>query len=131
MSEEHLETVRRLAAAFNERDLDAFLADVDAEVEFHSLRAQLEGRPYTGYEGVRQMFADFDEDWEYVQIEIGEFRGAGEQAVALVRLRSRGRASRVDLDVPVTFLWRFREGKVIYGKVFSEHADALREAGLE
>ena len=77
------------------------------------------------------MFVDLDEDWEYLRIEIDEFRDAADQVVMLRHLRSRGRASRVDLDVPVAFLWRFREGKLVYGKVFSEQVDALRAAGLE
>jgi ketosteroid isomerase-like protein len=131
VSEENLEAVRRLAAAFNDGDVDRFLTDVDADVEFHSLRAQLEGRPYLGHEGARQMFADFEEDWEYLQIEIDDLRAADDEVVAMAHLRSRGHASRVDLNVPVAFLWRFREGKIVYGKVFSEQADALREAGLE
>jgi ketosteroid isomerase-like protein len=131
LSEENLETVRRLAAAFNARDIDRFLPELHPEVEFHSLRAQLEGRPYVGHEGARKMFADFDEDWDYLRLEVDELRDSEEAVVATGRLLSRGRASRVDLDVPVAFIWRFRDGKVVYGKVFSEEAAALRAAGLE
>jgi ketosteroid isomerase-like protein len=131
LSAQNLETVRRLAAAFNDRDLDSFLTHLDPEVEFHSLRAQLEGRPYVGHEGARKMFADFDEDWDYLQIDVEELRDVDDAVVAGGRLRSRGHASRVDLNVPVAFLWRLRDGKVVYGKVFSEQADALRAAGVE
>jgi ketosteroid isomerase-like protein len=131
LSNENLETVRRLAAAFNDRDVDRFVAELDPEVEFHSLRAQLEGRPYVGHEGARRMFADFDEDWAYLRIEVGDLRDTEEAVVAMGRLRSRGRASRLDLEVPVAFIWRLREGKVVYGKIFSERADALRAAGLD
>jgi SnoaL-like domain len=81
LSNENLETVRRLAAAFNDRDVDRFVAELDPEVEFHSLRAQLEGRPYVGHEGARRMFADFDEDWAYLRIEVGDLRDT-EVAVA-------------------------------------------------
>jgi ketosteroid isomerase-like protein len=130
VSEENLETVRRLAAAFNERDVDRFVAELDPEVEFHSLRAQLEGQPYVGHEGARRMFGDFDEDWEYLQIDVDDLRDSEDAVVATGRLISRGRASRVDLDVPVAFVWRLRQGKVVYGKTFSEQADALRAAGL-
>jgi ketosteroid isomerase-like protein len=131
VSEENLEIVRRLAAAFNARDVEAFVSDLDPEAEIHSIRAQLEGRPYEGHEGARRMFADFEEDWEYVQVEIDDLRDAGDTIVAVGQLRSRGRASRVDLDVAIGFLWRLRNGKVVYARVFSEPSDALREAGLD
>jgi ketosteroid isomerase-like protein len=131
LSEENLKSVRRLTAAFNARDLDGFLADLHPEVEFHSLRAQLEGRPYVGHEGARKMFADFDEDWDYLHLELDEFRDTEHAVVGVGRLISRGRASRVDLDVPVAFMWRFRDGKVVYGKVFSDRSDALRAAEME
>jgi ketosteroid isomerase-like protein len=131
MSAENLEIVRRLVEAFNDRDLDAMSAVVDPEGELHTLRAQLEGRPYRGHAGLRQMFSDFDQDWEFVQLEAEELRETGDQVVILGRLRARGRTSRVDLDVPIGFVWRLRGGKAVYGRTFSEQADALRAAGLD
>jgi ketosteroid isomerase-like protein len=76
------------------------------------------------------MFADFEDDWEDLRIEIDELHDAGEEVVALCRVRARGRASGVDLDVPIAILWRLRGGKVIFGRTFSEQIDGLRAAGL-
>ena len=98
--------------------------------ELYPLRAQLEGKAYRGVQGVRQMLADFDQDWEFVRMDAEELREAGDQVVLLGRLRARGRASGVDLDVPLGFVWRLRDGKVVYARSFSEQADALRDAGL-
>jgi ketosteroid isomerase-like protein len=131
VSTENVEIVRRLLDAFNDRDLDAMLAATHPEAELQSLRAQLEGRAYRGHEGVRQMLADFDEDWEFVQMHAEEFREAGDRVVALGRLRARGRASGVDLDVPIGFVWTLRDGMVVRGTTFSEQAEAIRAAGLE
>jgi ketosteroid isomerase-like protein len=131
LSAENVETARRLVAAFNDRDVERFLADAHADAEIHSLRAQLEGVPYRGHDGIRRMFADFDEDWEYLRVEIDDFRDTESNVVGTGRLHSRGRASRVDLDVPIAFVWRFKEGKTVYAKLFSEEADALRAAGFD
>jgi ketosteroid isomerase-like protein len=128
---ENLATVRRMTAAFNARETEAFLAELDPAAELEPFRAQLEGRRYRGHEGARQMFADFDEDWEYVRLEIDELREAEDRVVGLCRLRARGRASRIDLDIPLGFVWRLRDGQVVHGKSFSEQADALRAAGFE
>jgi ketosteroid isomerase-like protein len=130
VSAENVEIVRRLVEAFNDRDLDAMAQHMEPRAELYPLRAQLEGKAYRGVEGVRQMLADFDQDWEFVRMDAEELREAGDQVVLLGRLRARGRASGVDLDVPLGFVWRLRDGKVVYARSFSEQADALRDAGL-
>lgn len=131
MSAENVETVRRLAEAFNDRDVDAMVQDLHPDAVLYPLRAQLEGKVYRGHDGLREMFADFDQDWESLHLEPEEFRGVGDEVVVLGRLRARGRTSGVDLDVPIGFVWRLRDGKAVYGKSFSEPEDALRAAGLE
>jgi ketosteroid isomerase-like protein len=128
---ENVATARRAADAFNARDIEAYVAELDPDAEVESLRAQLEGKRYRGHDGAREMFADFEEDWEYLRLVIEEAREADEQVVLLGRLQAQGRVSRVDLDVPVGFVWRLRNGKLVHGKTFSEPADALRAAGLE
>ncbi|HEY7151311.1 MAG TPA: nuclear transport factor 2 family protein [Solirubrobacterales bacterium] len=131
MSAENVETVRRLVEAIDDRDLDALLAELHPDAELQTMRAQLEGTAYRGHEGTRQMLADFERDWEYVRIDAEEFLDAGEAVVVLGRLQTRGRTSRVNLDVPMGILWRLRDGKAVHGKTFSERADAPRAAGLE
>ena len=128
---EKVDVVRRLVEAFNDRDVDAMVAEVHPEGEIESLRAQLEGTAYRGHDGVRRMFVDFDEDWTSLRMDAEDFREAGDQVVVLGRLRARGRASGVDLDVPIGFVWELRDGKAFRGKTFSEQADALRAAGLD
>jgi ketosteroid isomerase-like protein len=128
---ENVALIRRVTAAFNARDIEAFVAELDPAAELEPLRALLEGKRYTGPEGVREMFADFDEDWEYLRLEIDDVRESGEEVALLGRMLSRGRASRLDLEVPIGFVWRVRNGKLVHGKTFSEPADALRAVGLE
>jgi ketosteroid isomerase-like protein len=119
-----------MVEAFNDRDLDALAQYMEDDADLYPMRAQLERKTYRGVEGVRQMLADFDQDWEFVHMDAEEFCDAGDQVVLLGRLQARGRASGVDLDVPMGFVWKLREGKVVYARSFSEQADALRDAGL-
>jgi hypothetical protein len=51
MSQGNVETVRRRAEAFNRRDLDAFLALMDPEVEMVPILAKLEGAERNTYRG--------------------------------------------------------------------------------
>jgi hypothetical protein len=46
------------------------------------------------------------------------------------RFRARGRASGVDLDVPLGVFTRLRRGKIVYTRFFSEPEEALEAAGL-
>ncbi len=131
MSTENVQIIRRLVEAFNDRDIDSVVQDMQPDVELHPLRAQLEGKAYRGHDGVREMLADFDQDWESIQVDAEEFRDADDEVVVLGRLRARGRASGIDLDVPMGFVWTLRDGKVVRIRSFSEQADALRAAGLE
>jgi hypothetical protein len=68
--------------------------------------------------------------WDEVRFEIDEARDAGEQVVGIGRFRARGRASGVDLNVPLGVLTKVRQGKIFYMRLFSEPAEALEAAGL-
>jgi ketosteroid isomerase-like protein len=116
--------------AWNRGDREAFLALWDEEGEFYPLRAQLEGESYSGHEGLMRFLAEMTQDFEEVRLEIEETRDAGEQVVGVGRFRARGRASGVDITVPLGVLTRVRRGKIVYTRFFSEPADALEAAGL-
>src|SRR4030095_8260786 len=70
MSQENVERLHRGYDAFNRRDLDAFLALMDPEVELMTRFMELEGDPYyRGHDGVREwwrallaVFPDFNSE---------------------------------------------------------------------
>jgi ketosteroid isomerase-like protein len=130
MSQENAEIALAAVDAWNRGDREAWLALWDEEAEFYPLRAQLEGESYSGHEGLERFLAEMTEDFEEVRFEIEETRDAGEQVVGIGRFRARGRASGVDLNVPLGVFTRMRRGKIVYTRLFSEPADALEAAGL-
>jgi ketosteroid isomerase-like protein len=130
MSEENVEIALAAVDAWNRGDREGWLALWDEEAEFYPLRAQLEGESYSGREGLERFLAEMTDDFEEVRFEIEETRDAGEQVVGMGRFRARGRASGVDLDVPLGVFTRLRRGKIVYTRLFSEPAEALEAAGL-
>ena len=122
--------MRSLVDAWNRGDHAAFMALWDEEGEFYPLRAQLEGESYRGHDGLERFLGEMAEDWDDVRFEIDEAREAGEQVVGIGRFRARGRASGVDINVPLGVFTRMREGKIVYTRFFSDPADALEAAGL-
>jgi ketosteroid isomerase-like protein len=131
MSQESVEVGLAAVDAWNRGDREAWMALWDEEAEFYPLRAQLEGEAYWGHEGMERFLTQVAEDWEEVRFEIDETRAAGDQVVVGIgRFRARGRASGVDLNVPLGVFMRVRRGKIVYTRLFSEPADALEAAGL-
>jgi hypothetical protein len=55
-------------------------------------------------------------EWEQVCFELDEIRGAGEQVVALGRVRARGRPSGVERGVPLAFVGVVRDKKLDYAR---------------
>jgi ketosteroid isomerase-like protein len=94
------------------------------------LRAQLEGGAYRSHDGLRRFIDEMFEEWDGVRFEVDEIRDAGEQMVGFGRMRARGRASGVELDVPLGVLGVVRSERITYARFFSDPADALEAAGL-
>ncbi|MGH2951555.1 MAG: nuclear transport factor 2 family protein [Solirubrobacterales bacterium] len=125
------EVIRRLLEAFNAGDVEGMVALTHPEGEIYPMRAQLEGRGYQGHEGIREMMVDLREDWDDLEMEAQEFIEGDDATAVIGRLRGCGRASGVDVDVPMGWVWRVRDGRAVYAKAYSQQADALREAGLD
>lgn len=131
MSDDPVEMVRRFLEAFNARQTETMLEMLHPEAELYPMRAQLEGRAYRGHHGLHEVLADIFEDWEEISMKTEQTLEADDAVVALGRLRGRGRVSGVDVDVPMGWVWRLRDGRVVYGRAYSDPRDARRAAGLE
>lgn len=128
---ENSEIVRSIIAAWAEGDVEYIVARIAEDGELIPLRAQLEGTTYRGREGARRFWEDLHADWEDLELPVEELRDLGDRVLTLGRFTARGRASGVDLDVPIGQIWKLRDGEVVWMKAFSDPAEALRAAGLE
>lgn len=129
MSKRNVEIALSAVDAWNRGDLEAWLACWDERAEFHPLRAQLEGGAYLGHDGLKRFLTDMTGEWDRVRFEIEETRDCGEQVVGMGRFLARGRASGVEIDVPLGVLARVREDKIVYLRLFSEPVEALEAGG--
>jgi ketosteroid isomerase-like protein len=116
MARESIEIVRAAIEAWNRGDLDAWIGAWDERAEFLTLRARSKERVYRGHDGLRRFAAEIAEDWDEVRFEVDEIRGAGEQVVALGRLRARPRAGGVERDVPLALVGVVRDNKLVYSR---------------
>jgi hypothetical protein len=61
MSNDDVELLRRAIAAYNVRDIEAFIACCDPSIEFHSAFAAVGGAVYHGHGGLRGWHRDMQE----------------------------------------------------------------------
>ena len=134
MSEENVGTLQRAHQAWNADNLDAFLAEADPEVEWHTaLEQALEGRAstYRGHDGVRQAWGEYrSQAWGGFMSQIQEIRDLGESVLLLGHLDASGRTYGVELSQEFGQLVTFRDGKILRTEDFLSHAEALEAAGL-
>jgi ketosteroid isomerase-like protein len=80
---------------------------------------------------VRAALRDWFEAWESIAYLPTEMIDAGgDEVLALVRVTARGRASGAEVSYEHGQLWTLRDGRVVRMRVFSDHDEALRAAGL-
>lgn len=130
MSEEDIRTAQEAFEVWNRGDYDAWVGFFDAECEFSPLRAQLEGRPYIGHEGLRQFIQDMTGEWDEIRFELQSIRDAGGQLAAVAEISARGRASGAELRFPIGLVATFRAGRVLTCRMYSDPAEAFNAAGL-
>lgn len=126
---------RILAAvkAWNRRDWDEALKHAGPDFVLDNSSSLGEWRGIHRGERVRQMWEQFVEPWESVQIEIDELTEIRPHELILTRQTTRfvGRDG-IELPGPIRsgWLWAFEEGLLIRLAVYTDLDDALEAAAL-
>ncbi|MCW3022246.1 MAG: hypothetical protein JWR30_1568 [Conexibacter sp.] len=131
MASLNVEVVQQIFAAFEHRDADAVVALCAPEVVFEPVTARVAGggEPYRGYDGMRAYLADVARVWQELRPSPDEFHeGRDGIVVATGRVYAWG-AGRV-VDSPAGWLFRLRDGRMVYGRVFETSSGALEAAGM-
>jgi ketosteroid isomerase-like protein len=118
--------VKAVFAAFAERDLERVVELIDPVVEFTPVTADYAGRtePYRGHEGMREYFRDVALIWDDLRLIPREFREVGDSILVTGRVSARSPARIVEGSTG--WVWRVRDGRVVYGRVYPSAGDAER-----
>jgi ketosteroid isomerase-like protein len=131
MSRENVELARRWAQAFNDRDMSALEDLSGPDVEFIPyLAALIETTVYRGHDGLRRYFADADAAWETIQVRLDEIREVEDGTVSYGELYGKGRASGLEVRVPLAWVGETRDGKMVRLQTYASKEAALEAAGL-
>lgn len=119
--------VREFIRAFNERDLDAFVAVLDPEVELHAMRGLRRGRKAARVWATRPP-GGVQQTIELEQLYEDGTEGGGGRAVALILRRWRWEED--DSVAGIDFMaWAFelRDHKIRSWRPYENREEALRE----
>jgi ketosteroid isomerase-like protein len=131
MSEENVEAVKTLFAAFADRDFEAAAKVLDPSVEIRpAIVGGPEGVVYHGPDGMRQFWADVDAAWAEFRITTEEFQELDGEILVLGRAFARGRGSGITLDAPAAWMAGLRDRRIVDFRSFSSPQEALEAAGL-
>jgi ketosteroid isomerase-like protein len=129
MPQQNVDLHHRAIDAVNRRDLDAFLALMDHEVEAVSRIVAVEGGLH-GHDGIRQWWESWFSAFPDYDIEVVEMRDLGDVTVATLRALGHGAGSAVPVEDRIWLAVRWRRGKVVWWQVFHTWAETLDAVGL-
>jgi len=124
----NVELHRLMVDAFNERDVDRFIARCDPRIELHSAVTM---SVYHGHHGVRRWHSELQEAFgEDVRIEPEAYYDLGEHTITFHLLRGRGLESGAEVAEPFAHVHRWRDGLTVHFKAYAHQQDALSDLGV-
>jgi ketosteroid isomerase-like protein len=129
MSQENVELARRSVDAINQRDLDAYLALMEDNIEAISRLAVIEGA-FQGHDGIRHWWQTLFDIWPDFTAQVVELHPFGDLTLGSALLRGHGAGSDIPWDWTVYTVARWRRGKCVWWGNYSTRAEALEAASL-
>lgn len=121
------QTVRALFDAFAARDVDAGIAVLHPQVELWAQpTAELAQRqePHRGHDGWREYLAEVDRVWDAFRVDPVDYRVAGAGVICFGTATGTPAGSDQERRVPVIWVFRLREGRVVFCRVANTAAEA-------
>jgi hypothetical protein len=131
MSQENVDLYHQAVDAFNRRDLVAYLATQDPEVEFTPYEVWVQGgEPYRGHAGVRNWWEESLAVFPDLRAEVHEIRDFADRTFACGRIYGQGAGSGASIERPMWLTNEWRDQKTVWWCAFGSEAEALEAVGL-
>jgi ketosteroid isomerase-like protein len=128
MSQDNVELVQRCVTALQRGDWTAVIELLSPDVELMLASAGV-GDAFHGHEGFRQWVAVADEALADTEVEVHDALDAGDEVVARVRLRARGRSSGIETAIDYGALFTVAQGRIVRYREFASWRAALEAVG--
>jgi uncharacterized protein len=109
---------------------EAFWAIFDPAVEWDQTQQLPDAEVVRGVDAVKRSTRRWLGTFDDYSRALEELIDAGDEVIAVLRLRGTGRGSGAPIEGRVAQVWTFRNGKVVRYRDFPNKAAALMAAGL-
>jgi ketosteroid isomerase-like protein len=112
MSQQNVEMVRRGLDAWNRRDWEAGLADLDPDIVWRTsgVVPDLE-TSYRGHDGVMEFWRAWTDSWDHISVDTEELVDLGDHVLVLAHFRA-GSREEIKVDQPIAFLFTIGNGRL-------------------
>ena len=126
MRDRDLQAVRDSYDALNSGDIEATLAVLAPDAEWHESSALPDAGSYRGRDALRAFLEDFLQSWERFHQEVEEVIVEGDRAALMIHLTARGRGSGAEVDARYAHVWTLRDGLGVRVDAYYDRDAALR-----
>lgn len=117
--------LERAVAFTNARDLDAVLDMVHPEARWIPPAGGSQDVVYEGREGVRTFITEWLEPWDAFHQDVIDVQVKGARSLARIRVRARGKASGVELDLEAGYVTEIDDdGLLRRMELYASYSDA-------
>jgi uncharacterized protein len=125
VSERDTEVLKRFYEAINEEDVDAAMDLCDRTVEVYMSPNVVAAVAPRGHRDVSEYLREFMGSWHMYRPEPEDFVSSGDEVVALVHLRARGKGSRFEIEEDVADVFTVDHGKISKLRLYVHRDEAL------
>ncbi len=126
---QNLDVAMRAFAAFNPDELDRVAAFADPDIEVFASPDLANAGSFSGPEGLQTWLQQWLEAWDEYDFEVKAMEPVGDRHVATtIRQFAKGRGSGVPVEMEVTFIADFLEGRMLALHLYPSRAEAHRVA---
>jgi ketosteroid isomerase-like protein len=129
----NVQVVKDAYAAFQRGDINAVLALVDSEVDWHAIKGAEGVAPHAGARhgraAVAEFFAQLGASTEFTRFEPREFVAQGDQVVAIGEYAAKVTTTGRSIASDWVMVFTVRDGKVVRFREWTDSAQVVRAYG--
>jgi len=128
VSEHDAALLKGFYEALNVGDVDAALESCTDEVEVYVPPEVVATVAPRGHRDVGEYLRGWFDSWQVYRPDPEDFVAAGDQVVALVNLRARGKGSRFEIEEQIADIFQLDRGKICKLRLYVHRDTALEQA---
>lgn len=130
MSQENIKLVRTLGGVFSRGRLESLRPFFDVDIEWHEDPSFPEAGVYRGIEAFEEYAGEFIAEFSEIHYEPREIIDAGDDVVANMWIRGRGKTSGAEFELSAWWAITIRDQKVVRCFAYLDRDRALEAVGL-